>query len=212
MSHRKLLSALLLCTLPFAASALGAQEKGFSGPQDPDGPAPANDLCVDAIGPLAVPSYTFGSTVGSTFDDVPQCDTSVTTGGVWYTFVGTGSEVVISTCSSNGGSAGYDSKLTVFSGVCNGLDCKVGNDDNCNGSNPFSSTVRLCAQRDIEYHVLVHGFGGATGNFNMSIVEDGGEGCDTLAVPTASSTGLVVLALALLSGGVLLLARKRRSV
>lgn len=212
MRRKRMLSVLLLCALPLTASALVAVEKGFSGPQAPNGPGPGNDLCADAIGPLAVPSTTAGSTVGSTLDAVPSCDTSISTGGVWYTFLGTGSEVVVSTCSSNGGSANYDSKLNVYSGACSGLNCLVGNDDNCSsGDNFFSSTVRLCAQRDVEYQVLVHGFGGATGDFNLSVFEDGGVGCDTLAVPTASSTGLVVLGLALLSGGLLLLARKRRT-
>lgn len=211
MRHKNYLSALMLCALPFVASALAAQEKGFSGPPS-NGPVPANDLCDDAIGPLAVPSNTVGATSGSSIDAVPSCDTSITAAGVWYTFVGTGSDVVLSTCSLNGGSATYDSKLTVYSGACNGLDCQVGNDDNCpGGANGFSSTVRLCAQRDVEYHVLVHGFGSATGSFNLSVFEDGNVGCDALAVPASSSTSLVVLGVALLAGGLLLLARKRLS-
>ena len=40
---------------------------------------PPNDLCTDAIGPLAVPSTTAGTTIGATIDvQAPFCVTSVT--------------------------------------------------------------------------------------------------------------------------------------
>jgi hypothetical protein len=144
------------------------------GPPPP--PPPANDMCADAI-PVAVPSVTMGTTTNSTIDPAPFCFTSVTTGGVWYTVTGTGGMLRATTCDAAGfgGSANYDSKISVYCGDCGdvpGLTCVAGNDDNCiGGTNGLFTTTTWCSQAGATYLVLVHGFGGATGNFAMAISE-----------------------------------------
>ena len=76
---------------------------------------PANDLCTDAIGPLAVPSTTAGTTIAATIDIVaPFCETAVTSPGVWYTVIGTGNTMTVSTCND----ATYDNKISVYCGDC----------------------------------------------------------------------------------------------
>ncbi len=128
---------------------------------------PDNDLCQDAIGPLSVPSITQGTTDFATVDtDAPFCGTSVTSPGVWYTVVGTGTTMTASLCT---GATTYDAKLSVYCGTCGSLVCIDGNDDFCG----LQSQVSWCSQLGATYYILVHGFGGATGPFELELTEDG---------------------------------------
>jgi hypothetical protein len=68
-----------------------------------------NDLCADAL-PIACGETLSGSTVDATFDDVGTCGTSNTTNGVWYSIVGTGASITLSTCNA----ANYDTKISVY--------------------------------------------------------------------------------------------------
>jgi hypothetical protein len=142
--------------------------KAYSG----NGP-PANDLCDDAQGPLSVPSTTAGTTVDATFDDVGFCGTSNTAPGVWYTVIGTGNTITLSTCEADSdGSADYDTKISVFCTGCDILNCVGGNDDSPNCGFPdFHSTFSFCSEAGVEYQILVHGFSSATGNFALDITE-----------------------------------------
>lgn len=131
-------------------------------------PPPAtNDLCEDAI-PVAVPSLTPGTTESATIDtNAPLCVTSVTSPGVWYTVTGTGNRMTASLCN---GVATYDTKLSVYCGDCpDGLTCVVGIDDFCG----LQSEVSWCSQQTAVYYVLVHGFGGQAGPFELEIFDDG---------------------------------------
>lgn len=126
---------------------------------------PANDLCGSAI-TVAVPSVTPGTTVEATVDaGLPSCTTSVTAGGVWYSFTGTGTSVTASLCTGTP----YDSKITVFSGSCATPVCVAGNDDTtgCGGGNDGS--VTFCATLGVNYLVLVHGFSSGTGAFELTL-------------------------------------------
>ena len=129
-----------------------------------------NDACEDAIGPLAVPSVTAGTTDGATVDlDVPDCDVLNTSPGVWYTVTGTGTTMTASLC----GGADFDTKLSVYCGDCDTPLCVVGNDDFCG----LQSEVSWCSQFGVEYLILVHGFGGQSGPFDLTLSEDGAS-CD----------------------------------
>jgi hypothetical protein len=144
---------------------------------------PANDLCQDAIA-VGVPSTTSGTTSFSTFDaGTPTCGTTVTTAGVWYTVTGTGNTMTASTCSAG---TNYDTKLGVYCGNCAnlaGLTCVTGNDDFCG----LQSQVSWCSQSGATYLILVHGFGGATGNFDL-ILSDNGQSCSgAIACVTAGA-------------------------
>ena len=150
--------AALMCCLFLAATQYASAQ-------------PANDLCEQAIVPLSVPSITQGTTKGATFDDVAYCGTDNTAPGVWYTVVGTGTRITASTC---GPLFDYDTKISVFCRSCDEPICINGNDDNCpNATSPFLSTVTWCSQAGAEYLILVHGFEGQVGDFELFLSEDG---------------------------------------
>jgi subtilisin-like proprotein convertase family protein len=130
---------------------------------------PDNDLCENAIGPLAVPSTTPGSTNLATTDagfPSPCGSASITSPGVWYTVLGTGNTMTASLCN---GATSYDAKLSVFCRGCGPTICVDGNDDFCG----LQSQVSWCSQAGVEYLILVHGFGGATGPFELTLSDNG---------------------------------------
>jgi hypothetical protein len=85
---------------------------------------------------------------------------------VWYSLVGTGTTLTASTCT---GATTYDSKISVYCGTCTSLICIDGNDDACG----LQSSVTWCAQAGATYLVLVHGFGGQSGTFELEIADSG---------------------------------------
>ena len=131
---------------------------------------PANDDCANAIA-VAVPSGTPGTTEFATTDSegFPFCGTGITSPGVWYSVTGTGNTITASLCDGN---TAFDSKISVYCGDCadpaNAL-CVDGNDDFCG----LQSEISWCSQAGATYLVLVHGFGGATGTFELDISDDG---------------------------------------
>ncbi len=121
-------------------------------------PQPDNDTCADAF-ELACNTTVSGSTAGAAADVAPTCDgVTVTSRGVWYTFTGSSRIVNLNTCGS-----GYDTKLSVYAGSCTGLECVAANDDFCG----LQSSVSFVPQQGVQYYVLVHGFGTATGSFTL---------------------------------------------
>ncbi|RIK69021.1 MAG: hypothetical protein DCC65_01555 [Planctomycetota bacterium] len=128
-------------------------------------PAPPGDNCDDPVGPLAIPSVTMGSTVGTSIDTAPLCGTSISAPGVWYTVIGTGNTITASMCTGTP----YDAKLNVYCGPCNNLTCVTGIDDFC-GLQP---QVSWCSQAGALYRILVQGFSGATGSFTLTLSDNG---------------------------------------
>lgn len=127
-------------------------------------PPPVNALCIGAL-PIACGFSVNANTTLGLFSQAPHCGSaSVTSRGLWYSFTGTGAEVVLSTC----GQAQFDTKISVFTGDCNALACAAGNDDaaGCSGN---SSRVRMLTQAGQSYLVLVHGFNQAAGTFTLSM-------------------------------------------
>ena len=121
-----------------------------------------NDLCGNAIA-VGCNSVTNGSTVGTNPDAVPTCGTPLNTaGGVWFTVVGTGGNITASLCGSP-----YDSKIGVFTTPdCAAFTCVAGDNNFCgdDGQVTFLSTLSQT------YHILVTGFGTATGAFTLEVV------------------------------------------
>jgi hypothetical protein len=137
--------------------------------EDPP-PPPANDLCADAI-PLAFPASVQGSTFNGTMDsEFPTCGTTISGPGVWYTIQGTGNTMTATTCNAY---TAYDTKLNIYCGGCETPVCITGNDDNCVGFNGLNSTVTWCSDATATYQVLVQGFGGQSGAFQLDIYDDG---------------------------------------
>lgn len=136
---------------------------------DPCAPA-NNDDCTQRV-LLPLPGVAAGSTLSATFDSVPDCGTSISAPGVWYSVIGDGTIITATTC---GSFFGYDTKLNVYCGDCSNPVCVTGNDDDCfGGANVFSSTVSWCSAFGQEYLILVQGFGGQTGNFILTVSSDG---------------------------------------
>ncbi len=129
---------------------------------------PPNDFCDDAI-PVSVPSVTPGWTTGATTDyGFPSpCGTgSITSPGVWYSVIGTGHTMTADLCN---GATSYDAKLNVYCPDCAEAMCVGGNDDSCG----LQSRVTWCSQAGANYLILVHGYGGATGSFELVVTDNG---------------------------------------
>lgn len=126
-------------------------------------PPSGNDACAGAT-PVSCGQTVSGSTAGATFDGAPFCGTSNTAPGVWYAFQGDGSLVTVSTCNQ----ANYDTKISVFTGSCSNLVCVTGDDDDpgCAG---FTTEETFATNPGVTYYILIHGFGTATGDFDMTV-------------------------------------------
>lgn len=125
----------------------------------------ANDLCSGAI-ELACGDSVSGTTDGATIDsEAPTCGPSITSPGVWYTFNDTSGlpgDIMVSLC--NGTT--FDSKLSVYSGNdCSSLVCVGGNDDSCG----LQSEYTFATDGNTKFYILVHSFGGATGDYTLDI-------------------------------------------
>jgi hypothetical protein len=121
---------------------------------------PDNDQCANAT-PIGCGQSTPGTTINANLDpSAVSCDANnaITSPGVWYTFIGTGDLVQLSTCNSAGG----DTKIHVFSGDCNAPVCVTQNDDGCAGGG-FLSSISFTAQNGVAYYVLVSEFGAGNG-------------------------------------------------
>ena len=127
-----------------------------------------NDTCDGAID-IACGEIAAGSTINASVDtDVaPDCDTSVTANGVWYRYEDTTGLVTDITITMCNGTTDYDAKLSVYTGDCGAppLTCVVGNDDTCG----LQSEVSFQSDGNTTFYILVHGFGGSTGNFEIEM-------------------------------------------
>ncbi|MCB0795133.1 MAG: T9SS type A sorting domain-containing protein [Flavobacteriales bacterium] len=127
-------------------------------------PLAANAFCATAL-PISCGTTVTGDTQAGLNAIAPTCaSANVTSKGLWYAFTGTGTDVSLATC----GQAGYDTKISVFSGGCNALVCEAGNDDavGCGGN---TSELLFFAENGVPYLVLVHGFNAAAGPFSLSM-------------------------------------------
>jgi subtilisin-like proprotein convertase family protein len=139
--------------------------EGTSCDPNPCPQPPPNDLCDDAIA-VAAPSVTPGSTELATIDAAFQfCGTGITSPGVWYEVTGTGNTMTVDTCSGTA----FDSKISVYCPNCTEPTCVGGNDDSCG----LQSSVSWCSEAGETYLILVHGFGGQTGPFDLTVTDSG---------------------------------------
>lgn len=134
----------------------------------PEACPPANDLC-SAAQNILEGSTVPGTTVGATTNGQPfLCGTAVTSAGVWYTYTSNfeGEEITIDLCG-----APYDAKMSVYTGGCGSFVCVGGSDDVCIDDPvvSFTSTSGGAPPSPVQYFIYVHGFGGATGTFDISL-------------------------------------------
>ena len=126
---------------------------------------PVNDFCSGALD-IVCGDVVFGETTTASPESLPFCGTSDgSQGAVWYRFVGTGEEVVLNTCQPG---TTYDTKIRVYTGTCGNFTCVTGNDDvSCSPS--FRSEVEFFTAVGVDYWIVVHGFSGNFGDFEMTV-------------------------------------------
>jgi hypothetical protein len=131
-----------------------------------------NDICAYATPIPEIgcdPVTVSGSTLDATIDDdIASCGTNISAPGIWYTVEGTGTSMKASTCDA----ADFDTKISVYSGSCESLECIAGNDDGP-GCADFTSEVSWSSTSGEVYYILVHGFETASGNFDLTISSEG---------------------------------------
>ena len=139
-------------------------------------PQVENDFC-DTATPFEIPTggaynTEFGSTEEASYDTVDECVVPNSSPGVWYRVVGTGRTVTVTTCGVR--SAGFDTRLSVYTGNCQALRCVTGNDDTSQtsgGTCGLQSTATWLAIEGESYFIRVHGWGSFTGKFQLTISE-----------------------------------------
>lgn len=174
---------------------------GSAGPFDLDvefAPLPPNDDCVDAL-PISCDTPIIGSSAGTTADGVTVCGSSGEGAStVWFNFVSPGDgPVTVNTC---GDATTFDTQLDVFTGSCGALSCVDGNDDSCG----LQSEVTFNAVTGEEYQFMVHGFGAASGDFELAVdcTDPGFQFFQsTVEIPTASDYGLAIMIAMLMALG-----------
>ena len=117
----------------------------------------------NAAGAGVLAASVSGNTANATDDTEPEdngCGSS-SAGGFWFSVTGNGQSMTVSTCDS-----GYDTRLGIFSGDCGALTCVRDNDDSCG----TRSSITFDSEDGAQYLVLVHGYGGNTGAFQLDIV------------------------------------------
>lgn len=118
------------------------------------------DFCTNAI-TLPCGGAIEGSTLNAMSDTgMPFCGTAVEAPGIWYTFVGDGSNTIVSLCSDYD----YDTQINAYSGSCSSLVCVTGIDDFCY----TGSMISFPTTAGTNYFVLVQGWGGEQGNFTIT--------------------------------------------
>lgn len=120
----------------------------------------AGDFCSMAIS-LPCGSSISGTTIGALPDTgLPFCGAAIEAPGIWYTFVGDGTNAVIATCSQYN----YDTQLNAYQGSCNNLTCVTGIDDFCY----IGSLISFPTTAGTNYYILVQGWGGQQGTFTLT--------------------------------------------
>jgi len=122
--------------------------------------------CINAA-PIACGGSVSGSTVGANPEVLPECGTTDGTGGgVWYTYTAPyDGTATYDLCNSD-----YDSKIRVWSGACEALECVGGNDDsfeNCGSGG--ASFLSADIEEGVTYFIFVHGFSSNEGNFTLEL-------------------------------------------
>lgn len=158
---------------------VAAYSETAQGPYDlqvfcPAAPTPVNDTCAGAL-TISLNASGAGSATGDTTgalidDEAPACGFSaLTAGSVWYRVVGNGRRMTAALCLTSA----FDTKLNVYCGACPDLVC-IGTDDDSCGSGAVGGPSQLswCSTLGQSYYIMVYGFDGDTGLFNLQITSE----------------------------------------
>lgn len=133
-------------------------------PVDGVATTPDNDECFEAE-LLTCDNPVISNNILATNTDAPSaCSGGGTTAkGVWYSFIGTGYDVVISTDAS---ATNFDTEINVYEGPCNSLNC-IGGDDN--SGTGVTSEFSFNTVNGQEYFIYVDGNSNSEGQFEISL-------------------------------------------
>ena len=123
---------------------------------------PPNDSCDNAIVITCGSVDTSNNILASNNDAPPSCGGLTPGTGVWYKYIGDGSDVTLSTA-SNG--TNFDTEIFVYQGPCFSLSC-IGSDNN-SGSGT-TSEITFTTVVGTEYLIYVDGNGTSAGQFVLS--------------------------------------------
>ena len=135
----------------------------------------ANDFCEGALTLTCGETLLVNNEECATVDEVESCAGSFDnpTAGLWFSFIGTGLDVTVSTCYPG---TTIDTYINVYEGDCNALTCIAGNDDqsepNYDDLCPVTlvaSTVEISTVEGQEYFVLAMGVYGDEGDFEIGL-------------------------------------------
>ena len=113
-------------------------------------------------------SIILGSTVEVEFDGTQACHSEITSPGLWYVVEGEGDPIKASTCSPK---TNFNTKISVFSGSCDALEC-VGesiDDPECHFDEISAHSITWFGEEGVEYYVRVHGVDEEVGDFGLRI-------------------------------------------
>jgi hypothetical protein len=158
------------CTDPLACNfnPEATEDNGFCGGDQ------ENDFCAGAFEIQCGSSIIANNEECVAVDGVPSCATSPVpdpSGGLWFSFEGTGDLITLTTCSEL---TTFDTYISVYEGGCGALTCVAGNDDQ---SEPFyddlcieiafASTLEFISELGVNYLVMVCGAFAETGTFEL---------------------------------------------
>ncbi|MDA3910790.1 MAG: hypothetical protein PF448_05490 [Bacteroidales bacterium] len=134
---------------------------------------PPNNACDDAIALACGDTDIASNILADAVDSPTGCSGGGTPGdGVWYSFIGDGSEVTIST---NNPGTNFDTEINIFEGPCTSLTCIGGDND---GGVGMTSSYTFTTTNGTEYFIFVDGDGTAAGQFEVSLNCDSAPPCD----------------------------------
>jgi hypothetical protein len=111
------------CTNAWTSECVTLAEASCALPCDPPAEEPANDFCASSM-PLTVTgevSTVFSSVTAETpVVALTSCFGQFTSKGLWFTFTGTGNEIVFDTCDQL---TTFETTIHVFTGTCDTLSC-----------------------------------------------------------------------------------------
>jgi hypothetical protein len=131
-----------------------------------------NDSCNTALGSIIVGgSPVRGTTLFATVDEgALGCFSSSLSNdgpGIWYTVTGIDSYLKASTCSTL---TTFDTRISIYEGRCEALNCIAGNDDD-DECGDASSVIWYAAEGEV-YYILVHGAEQGDFALEVTVVEN----------------------------------------
>lgn len=137
-------------------------------------PPPANDACANATTLVCNAAAIIGTTLSTVSETSPGCGSNY---GVWYTFVGDGTTVTITSTTT------FDHSIAVYTGSCGAL-----TEQSCTDNSTGTETNTFTSVNGTTYYVYIAHWDAVsttTGTFTIGIA------CISCAAPTAVGTNTI---------------------